>query len=768
MEVKGWILDVYAGNPGEMVIWLKKSDGATVRLTDRWYNAIYVSSDVRSDLEYLSSKKEIQPFIKSSCFVRKREQVSDYEEHEILKLNLKRADDVERLAKVVERAARFGHYRIYNADLLPAQTYFIEKDLFPLAFVSVEKVGDVIYWKLLDSIESEEYKIPPLRKATLRVKLDSTHVIPKFTDPIKKIVIFSDEKTIEISGGNEEKKLSLLVDGVKELDPDLLFIEDGDNFTTHYLVERAYVNGILDKLILSREPIPLRRLDSRGTSYLAYGRVLHSPSSHILYGRINLDAGNYFVFEEGGLEGLFEVARICRIPLHKGSRASIGKCLSSMQFAIAQKENLLVPWKPTRAEVPKTARELLIGDRGGFIFEPRIGIHEQVGEIDFTSLYPFIMRKYNISAETILCKCCHNSKLRVPDVNYNICQKREGIIPQSLKLILEKRTSYKKKKNHTNNALLKKSYGVKVDALKGILVCSFGYLSYRNAKFGLIDCHIAVCAYARKILLETARIAERRGFEIVHGIVDSLWVKKPNAKKADYLELCKEIEEEIGLPLSFEGIYKWIAFLQSNRHDDVPVLNRYFGIFEDGNMKVRGIELRRRDAIKLVTDCQRDILELLSMGDSVEDVKRVLPEALLLLKSYVEIIRDGRVPLSDLLITNQLSKNYNEYKNNTSQASTVKQLADEGLELMAGQSISYVITKFKSRLPREKVRPVELLDSSTSYDKDRYIKLLVRGASAILQPFGLDEQILFDYATHENQQSLLFHTDRTFSKISSS
>ena len=122
--------------------------------------------------------------------------------------------------------------------------------------------------------------------------------------------------------------------------------------------------------------------------------------------------------------------------------------------------------------------------------------------------------------------------------------------------------------------------------------------------------------------------------------------------------------------------------------------------------------------------------------------------------------------MNDLLITNQLSKNYNEYKNNTSQASAVKQLTDEGLEIMAGQSISYVITKFGSRLPREKVRPVELLDSSVSYDKDRYIKLLVRGVSAILQPFGLEEQILFDYATHENQQSLMLHTDSTFGKIS--
>src|SRR5208283_1682560 len=89
----------------------------------------------------------------------------------------------------------------------------------------------------------------------------------------------------------------------------------------------------------------------------------------------------------------------------------------------------------------------------------------------------------------------------------------------------------------------------------------FGYLSYRNAKFGLIDCHISVCAYARHILLETARIAESKGFEVVHGIVDSLWVKKRGATREDFEELCSEVKHRMGLPISFEGIYRWVAFL---------------------------------------------------------------------------------------------------------------------------------------------------------------------------------------------------------------
>ena len=744
MEVEGWILDAHPGAAGEMVVWIKTASGETVRLADRWQNAIYVSADHRYDLEWLEQKKPVQSYLASSYFVRKREHVFDYEEREVLKLVLRRAEDAERLAKVVEASAEFGYYRIYNADLLPEQAYFIEKELFPLAHVRAETVGEIVRWRILDTVEAEDYELPPLRKAVLRVEANG-RPIPRFTDPIRRITVFADNRTAEISDGVETDKLLALVDTVREMDPDLLFIEKGDEFTTHYLAERASVHGILDRLILSRDPVPLRRLANRGTSYFAYGRILHTPTSHRLYGRINLDAENHFVFEQCGLDGLFEVARLCRMPLHKGSRASIGKCLSSLQFHIARKDNLLIPWKPTRAEVPKTGRTLLTGDRGGFIFEPRMGVYEQVGELDFTSLYPFIMTQYNISAETVLCRCCRDSPVRVPDVDYNICQRRRGVIPRSLELILRKRISYKQRKKETEDPERKRIFSARVDALKGILVCSFGYLSYRNAKFGLIDCHIAVCAYARKILLETMRIAERRGFEVMHGIVDSIWVRKPRAKREDFLELCKEIEREIGLPIAFEGIYKWIAFLPSRMHEAVPVLNRYFGVFEDDTMKVRGIEVRRRDTVKLVADCQREILELFSVADTVEGVRALVPQALQILRSYVDSIRSGRVPLTDLVITNTLSKNFNEYASSIAQAAAVKQLADEGLELMAGQSVSYVITRFQSRVPREKVRPVELLDPSVRYDKKRYVELLIRGVSTILQPFGFDEEQLSEY-----------------------
>jgi DNA polymerase, archaea type len=754
--VEGWILDVYPGKGGEMVAWIKKDDCGTVRLTDSWRNAIYVSCSAPEGLEEVAEWAGHQYAVHSCEYVLKRVNVFEYVKRQVLKLVPRDAGRAERLAREVEQLDSKYRFTIFNADLMPTQAYFFEKELFPLARVRAEQAGAHIRWTLLDTVMSEDYTLPRLKKTSIHVSVDAPGRIPKFSDPIDVITVKTTEGAVEISGGSERQKILSLVDSIAQLDPDIVFIEKGDSFTTHYLADRAWRNGISERLILSRDAVPIRRLAKRGTSYMAYGKVQHTPTSHKLYGRVNLDAENYFVFSECGLDGLFEIARLCRMPLHKGSRASIGKCLSSLQGYVAYKDDLLIPWKPSRAEIPKTAKALLVGDRGGLIYEPKVGVYENVGEVDFTSLFPFIMTKYNISAETVLCGCCPDSSTRVPDVGYHTC-KRKGIIPKSLEPILTKRVGYKLREKSEMDPELKKIYGSRVDALKGILVCSFGYLSYRNAKFGLIDCHIAVCAYARQILLETVRIAESMGFEVVHGIVDSLWVKKRGATKKDFEELCDEVKRQIELPITFEGLYRWVAFLPSRMHEDVPVLNRYFGIFQDGQMKVRGIELRRRDSIKVVTDCQDELLQLLSRGRDLDETRRLLPDAVQVVRKYGERIKNGDVPLADLVILNALSKNHDEYASNLVQVSAIRQLAEEGLELMAGQSVSYVITDYGSRVQGDRVKPVELTDSGTRYDRERYIELLLKGAASILQPFGVDERALHETMTSPGEcQTRLF------------
>ena len=110
-----------------MVVWLKDAAGKALRLTDRWSNAIFVASDSIPALKHLSRKDEVEPFISSAEFVMKRENVFDYDEREVLRLQLRRGERRGEACQGGREARGRDEYRIYNADLLPAQVYFIEK-----------------------------------------------------------------------------------------------------------------------------------------------------------------------------------------------------------------------------------------------------------------------------------------------------------------------------------------------------------------------------------------------------------------------------------------------------------------------------------------------------------------------------------------------------------------------------------------------------------------------------------------------------------------
>lgn len=91
---------------------------------------------------------------------------------------------------------------------------------------------------------------------------------------------------------------------------------------------------------------------------------------------------------------------------------------------------------------------------------------------------------------------------------------------------------------------------------------------------------MAVCAFARQILLQAVRIAERNRFQVLHGIVDSLWLYKKGSTRKECEKVKEQITRETGFEISLD-IYKWLVFLPSKEDEMVPVENRYFGAFED-------------------------------------------------------------------------------------------------------------------------------------------------------------------------------------------
>ena len=612
------------------------------------------------------------------------------------------------------------------------RAYLFEKGLFPLAFLEVESDKQCLKYKLLDKVESIDYVIPSFRVMRLSLEVAKEGKLSNLEDPIGSFQVEQGNQTITIDKGTEEDKLLELVKVVKELDPDIVITNGGDSYLFSYLIQRANFNKVLDRFLLSRDNTPFVPKPTTGKSFFSYGRVFYKAPTMRLFGRIHIDQTNTFILKESSLQGMFEIARTCRVPLHTASRSSIGSSMSSLQFYQAFKDDILLPRNKSLPENFKTAYELLVADRGGFVYEPRVGIHDDIGEVDFSSMYPALMVNNNISGETVLCECCPDSKLRIPELNYNICEKREGVVPKSLRLILTKRLTYKQLKEETKDPVLKEIYDNRQIALKWILVTCFGYLGYKNAKFGTVDGHIGVCAFGRDALLKSSRTAEIEGFEVIHGIVDSLWLKKKGATIEEYKVFCKKISEEVGVSLNFEGKYKWIVFLPSRMHPNIGVLNRYYGVMESGKLKVRGLEVRKRDTPKFVFDAQTEMIDVLAKADSANEFMNKIPEVLDVVKDYRKRLLDDDISVWDLMVTKHLSKNPNHYKQHVSQVIASQQLIKEGAEIHAGNSVSFLFTNAENKRYNRRVLAKQLVEKGVNADKMKYLLLLYTSASNLL------------------------------------
>src|SRR6185437_7010912 len=476
----------------------------------------------------------------------------------VLKISLKDSSLILNLAKNIENLCKkFEHYRLYNIDIPSEQSFLYEKDIYPLGLYNVLEASESNLFNLQiidDSINSFDYDIPNFKFLSFDIAAERKSIAYTFSDKINAIqvnVFDNLGKTNETFLISKENELDTILEFsciIKKIDPDIILTTGGDQFLFPHLFYKAKSWNIDDILLsnLNRESDQdfIKRKNSfilktnfsspnnRSSSFLSYGKVYFRSRSFYLYGRIHIDSNNSFIHKDNGLDGLAEISRVCRIPLQLASRSTIGKCLSSLYFYNAQQNDILIPWKPTTSEIFKTFNDLLIVDKGGFVFESKPGAHDNVAEFDFASLYPNIMFKKNVSYETINCECCKYEKdNKVPGLEhlYYTCKKNRGIVPLSLKTVLDRRAEYKKRKNdiaNTGNTMLENRYDNRQAALKWILVTSFGYLGFSNSKFGRIDAHIVVCAFARDILLKTSKTVESSGFEIIHGIVDSIWIRK--------------------------------------------------------------------------------------------------------------------------------------------------------------------------------------------------------------------------------------------------
>jgi len=714
----GWLLDLHEDKCKGVVLWLIGDDGERYRLRQDFPVTFYATGDPEQlrDLQRCLRTRPEKPRLY-------RTQRRDLFHNSPLTLLAVEMDAPARQPRLFQQMAkRFPELDFYDADVNITLRHAARWGTFPLArcYVNANDEGVVQELRVLDSPWDLDPLEAPLRVLALKPDCAPAHAQPSA------LIARHDGHEYRFSLHPEHPLLINLRALLRRVDPDLLLTVSGDTWLLPHLLSLAKKYNM--PLSLNRETGHSVLLKKEGT-YFSYGQIIYRGQQILLYGRCHIDCRNAMMWQSYDLEGALESARITALPIQTAARVSPGTGISSMQIATALRNDILVPWRKQQVECPKTALDLIQFDQGGLVYQPITGLHFDVGMIDFISMYPSIMVHSNISPETPF-----------PD-RLGSSDHPPGLVPLTLRPLLEKRIALKQR----SLSLPKWDPRHRKDksrssAHKWLLVTCFGYLGYKNARFGRIEAHEAVTTWGREALLRAKEASEGMGFRVLHMYVDGLWVQKDGCRDpCDFQPLLEEISARTSLPISLDGIYRWVVFLPSRVDDRLPVPNRYFGVFQDGSVKARGIDLRRRDSAPFVADVQREMLQCLAYAQSPDGLKQQVPEAVNILRKRLRALRNGRVPLEDLLVGKKLSKEIAGYRVPSPGARAVMQLQAAGKSVRPGQRVRLIFT-----LGRVGVHAWDLphpLDQD-AVNVDYYQELLLRAAANLLQPFGLDEEAL--------------------------
>ena len=689
----GWLLDLYAGGEAGLNVWMLTDENERLCLELDFPVTFYAAGD-------FAVLRQAWAYLRERDVVLERQRRYDLfsGDLDVLAITVPRPEQVRPL--YYDLAERFPMLDFYDADIPLILRFAARYKVHPLGRFSVDEKDAICS---LDSPWELEPAPISLRILQLRPNSDPAQRKPTHLE------VITPKRSFRLS--LQPARLFLIGLGavLRKEDPDLILTDFGDTWLFPQIEQWSKESGISFNPNRDKEKVVHTR---PGSSYFSYGQVIYRGAQSHLFGRWHIDRKNAMLFSEYGLAGVQEQACVTGLPVQEVARKSPGAGITAMQMLTALQTGVMVPVKKQQAEGRKSLGELIRADRGGLIYQPIIGTHHNVAQIDFASMYPSIIVGHNISPET-----GHD-----PDAP-------KGLVPQTLQPLLEKRLALKGQmlklnKRDCRYADLKGRSA----ALKWLLVVCFGYLGYKNARFGRIEGHEAVTGISRELMMQAKEVAEEMGFRVLHMYVDSLFVQQEGYREnEDFTPLLNAITAQTDIPILLEGVYRWLVFPPSRRDPRVPVPNRYFGAFTNGEIKARGIALRRRDTCAFISETQWRVLEILGQ---VDDPAEKYEEAREYLRGQIRAFRKELIPPEKLVVMQNLSREIEAYRVPSPAARTAQQLVDSGKEVRPGQMMSFVYTRGKPG--------IWALDGDEDFemrrvDVARYLRLLERDVAIFFQ-----------------------------------
>jgi DNA polymerase elongation subunit (family B) len=407
----------------------------------------------------------------------------------------------------------------------------------------------------------------------------------------------------------------------------------------------------------------------------------------------------------------------------------------------------------------RTIEELVSNDKGGMIISPQTGLHENVVVLDYDNEYANLIVNHNLSYETV-----------IPDNKTRRGGANKGLLSTVVEKFLQRRLYFEAISYELN--IESKEYlwcQQRIDSLKNILVCLYGTTGSIWNRYGNIRVFEEINRLSREILIKTKDIVQKLGCELIYADTDSIFIKYPNGVEPtdQYGKIVSILRMETDLPISVEHNFKFLVLLPLEASEKIEALKQYYGITHEGQLVVRGVEIRRHDTPKFIKEFQTELLStLFDCKDAKEITDKGYENALLLVTKAIDKIMLGGqdIKQEDLVVSKLLGQNIIKYKSLFPHVSAAIQLSKKkDKHPSKGETIKYIYTNSQHKNPLCRVASIDYSISEKKekldYDKEKYKEMILDAAETVLGYFG------FDRALYGNKKDISNRKWRWFEEL---
>ncbi len=449
---------------------------------------------------------------------------------------------------------------------------------------------------------------------------------------------------------------------------------------------------------------------------------------------------------DSAMKLLLVLTRIASMPMEDVSRQGVSRWIRNFMHREHRNRGYLIPnAEDILTKKGKTSTTAVIKGKkykGAIVVEPVPGVHFNVAVMDFPSLYPSIIKVWNLGYQSI---CCNHPDCRakkpIPDTQHWVCTEKralESLLIGSLR-DLRVRWYKSKAKDKSLPPELRSWYSIAQGALKVILNASYGVFGADSFDLYCPPVAEATAAIGRYSITQILNHCRTVGIQVLYGDTDSLFLKNPTKEQIE--DVVHYTEHELGMGIDVDKTYRYAVFSSRKKN--------YLGVLDDGSVDVKGLTGKKKHIPIFIKDAFNQMKGKLGQVKNPQDFEKAKKEiAQIVRERYNTLKRREWADNSDLAFHMVLGDELSAYTKTTPQhVKAARMLEKSGKEIRSGDLISFVkVMKPGNQNVSAKenagVKPVELA-SRNEIDVEKYVAYLQATFDQVLDALGLNfEEII--------------------------